>query len=93
MWYFVLLNSSHCGYYGYGVSPVDDSLGVTTWRLYGGVGFMRKKHLGASTSIIECEFDWLCGIKICDGKKNILWIWMYVYRTSAMTTRMVIMTV
>ena len=49
--------------------PVDATLGIIPGRPYGGVGFLWKKGLDANVSIIECEFDWLCGIKICDGKK------------------------
>ena len=64
----MLLNSCHSVYYGFGVSPVDATLGIISGRPYGGVGFLWKKGLDANVSIIECEFDWLCGIKICDGK-------------------------
>ena len=66
----MLLNSCHSDYYGYGVSPVDATLGIISGRPYGGVGFLWKKGLDANVSIIECEFDWLCGIKICDDKKE-----------------------
>ena len=38
-------------------------LGVTSGRPYGGVGFLWKKCLDASVSVIEFVFDWLCGIK------------------------------
>ena len=34
-----MLNSCHRAYLGYGVSPVDASLGVLSGRPYGGVGF------------------------------------------------------
>ena len=64
--------------YGYGVSPVDATLGITSGRPYGGVGFLWKKGLDANVSIIECEFDWLCGIKICDGKKEHVLINVYL---------------
>ena len=47
----MLLNSCHSDYYGYGVSPVDATLGVIAGRPYGGVGFLWKKCLDASSSI------------------------------------------
>ena len=74
----MLLNSCHSDYYGYGVSPVDATLGIISGRPYGGVGFLWKKGLDANVSIIECEFDWLCGIKICDGKKEYVLINVYL---------------
>ena len=49
----VLLNSCH----GYGISPVDAALGVISGRPYGGVGFLWKKCLYASVSVIEFKFD------------------------------------
>ena len=36
----MLLNSCHSEYYGYGVFPVDATLGVISGRPYGGVGFL-----------------------------------------------------
>ena len=74
----MLLNSCHSDYYGYGVSPVDATLGIISGRPYGGVGFLWKKGLDANVSIIECEFDWLCVIKICDGKKEYVLINVYL---------------
>ena len=74
----MLLNSCHSDYYGYGVSPVDATLGIISGRPYGGVGFLWKKGLDANVSMIECEFDWLCGIKICDGKKEYVLINVYL---------------
>ena len=32
----------------------------------------------ASVSVIEFEFDWLCGIKICDGKTEYALINVYL---------------
>ena len=74
----MLLNSCHSDYYGYGVSPVDATLDIISGRPYGGVGFLWKKGLDADVSIIECEFDWLCCIKICDGKKEYILINVYL---------------
>ena len=82
----MLLNSCHSEYYGYGVSPVDATLGVIAGRPYGGVGFLWKKCLDASVSVIEFEFDWLCGIKICDGKKEYALINVYLPYMIVMTT-------
>ena len=54
----MLLNSCHLEYYGYGVSPVDATLGVISGRRpYGGVDFLWKKCLYARVSVIEFKFD------------------------------------
>ena len=74
----MLLNSCHSEYYGYGVSPVDATLGVISGRPYGGFGFLWKKCFDASVSVNEFEFDWLCGIKICDGTKEYVLINVYL---------------
>ena len=66
----VLLNSFNGDCYGYGVSPVDASSGIIRGRPFGGVGFIWKKQLDANIEIIECEFDWLCCIKISDSTKE-----------------------
>ena len=49
----MLLNSCHSEYYGYGVSPVDATLGVIPGRPYGGVGFLWKKCFDASVSVMR----------------------------------------
>ena len=54
--------------YGYGVSPVDASLRIIRGRPHGGVGFIWKKRLESNVSIIECEYDWLCCLKLSDTK-------------------------
>ena len=74
----MLLNSCHSDYYGYGVTPVDATLGIISGRHRGGVGFQWKKGLDANVSIMEYELDWLCGIKICDGKKEYVLINVYL---------------
>ena len=38
----MLLNSCHSVYYGYGVSPVDATLGIISGRPYGGVGSVEQ---------------------------------------------------
>ena len=48
----MLLNSCHLEYYGYGVSPVDATLGVISGRRpYGGVDFLWKKCLYMGDSL------------------------------------------
>ena len=54
--------------YGYGVSPVDASLRIIRGRPNGSVGFIWKKHLESNVSIIECDYDWLCYLKLSDSK-------------------------
>ena len=54
--------------YGYGVSHVDASLRIIRGRPNGVVGFIWKKHLESNVSIIECEYDWLCCLKLSDSK-------------------------
>ena len=77
----ILQNSCHPDFYGHGVSPVDATRGVTvfpvdatgggiTGRPFGGVGFLWKKSLDASISVTESDYDWLCCLEICDGKKE-----------------------
>ena len=61
------LNAIRHNCYGYGVSPTDASFGVIRGRPRGGVGFLWKKHLNKHISIIDCEFDWICGIQINIG--------------------------
>ena len=61
------LNAIRHNCYGYGVSPTDASFGVIRGCPRGGVGFLWKKHLDKHISIIDCEFDWICGIKISIG--------------------------
>ena len=85
----VSLNSCHSDYYGYGVSPVDATLGIIAGRPYGGFGFLWKKCLDANVSIIECEFILLCGINICDGKKD----YVLIYLMNVLTIEMIIVTV
>ena len=79
----VLLNSSHADCYSYGVSLLGASLGVITGRPYGGVGFIWKKHLDANVSIIECEYDWLCVIKISNSKKEYFLLNVYLPKECA----------
>ena len=45
-----MLNTFHRDYLGYGVSPVDASLGVLSGRPYGGVGYCGNKQ---STSMLR----------------------------------------
>ena len=59
-----VLNSFHDNYYGYGVAPVDETLGVIRVRPRDGVGVLWKKHLDGCVSIIESEYDWLCCVRI-----------------------------
>ena len=65
-----LLNSFHDNYYGYGVAPVDETLGVIRGRPRGGVGVLWKKHLDSCVSIIETEYDWLCCIRLTEDMLN-----------------------
>lgn len=65
-----ILNNFRNDCYGYGVSPVDASLGIIRGRPRGGVGFIWKNRLDPLISIIDCDYDWLCGIKICDNRKE-----------------------
>ena len=61
-----VLNSFHDNYYGYGVAPVDETLGVIRGRPRGGGGVLWKKHLDGCVSIIESEYDWLCCVRISE---------------------------
>ena len=65
-----ILNSCNKNAYGYTVSPVDASSGFLNGRPYGGVGFMWKKSIDYSITILELEFDWVCGLKISAHKKR-----------------------
>ena len=62
-----VLNNFHCEYYGYGVSPVDASQGSIRGRPHGGVGFLWKNKLDNHVSIVDCEYDWMCCMKINNG--------------------------
>ena len=62
-----ILNNFHCEDYGYGVSPVDASQGIIRGRPYGGVGFLWKNKLDNHVSIVDCEYDWMCRMKINNG--------------------------
>ena len=61
-----VLNSFHDNFYSYGVAPVDETLGVIRGRPRGGVGVLWNKHLDGCGSIIECEYDWLCCVRISE---------------------------
>ena len=62
-----ILNSFHDNYYGYGVSPVDASLGIISGRPHGGVGFLWKTQLDSNILIVDNEYDWLCCMRINVG--------------------------
>ena len=51
------MNNIHDDIYGYGVSPVDSTKDVLSGRPYGGVGFLWRKSLDLSVSVIETEHD------------------------------------
>ena len=57
---FHILNNSHDGYVGCGVSPVDSSE----------VGFLWKRSLDQRITILDDCYDWLCGTRICSGNKE-----------------------
>ena len=73
-----MLNSCHRDYLGYGVSPVDASLGVLRGRPYGGVGFVWKHAIDEYVSIIDCDYDWLCCIKVSNHSKDFYLLNVYM---------------
>ena len=66
----IMLNSCHRDNLGYVVSPVDASLGVLRGRPYGGVGFVWKHAIDEYVSIIDCDYDWLCCIKVSNHSND-----------------------
>ena len=75
------LNSTRLNCYGYSVVPTDASLGLIRGCPPGGVGFLWKKHIDEHISIIDCDFDWICGIKISNGVNHDYYILINVYLT------------
>ena len=73
-----VLNSCHRAYLGCGVSPVDASLGVLTGRPYGGVGFLWKRAIDKYVTIIDCDYDWLCCIKVSNNSKDFYLLNVYM---------------
>ena len=65
-------------YLGYGFSPVDASLGVLTGRPYGGVGFVWTHAIDEYVSIIDCDYDWLCCIKVSNHSKDFYLLNVYM---------------
>ena len=73
-----ILNNVHDDFYGYGISPVDCTKGVLSGRPYGGVGFLWRKSLDLSISVVETKHDWLGCIKITDCNKVFFLINVYM---------------
>ena len=73
-----VLNSCHRVYLGYGVSPVDASLGVLLGRPYGGVGFLWKRAIDEYVTIIDCDYDWLCCIKVSNNSNDFYLLNVYM---------------
>ena len=72
------LNTCHRDYLGYGVSPVDASLGVLSGRPYGGVGFLWKHAIDEYIKTLDCDYDWLCGIKVSNNGKDFYLLNVYL---------------
>ena len=73
-----ILNTCHCDYVGYGVSPYDASSGVLSGRPYGGVGFMWKNTLDECISVIQTDYDWMYCIQISSANKDMYLINVYL---------------
>ena len=73
-----ILNSCHRDYIGHGVSPYDASSGVLVGRPYGGVGFMWKNSLDECDTIVHCDYDWMCCIKLSSANKDMYIINVYL---------------
>ena len=76
-----ILNSCHRDYIGHGVSPYDASSGVLVGRPYGGVGFMWKNSLDECVTIVNCDYDWMCCIKLSSANKD-MYIINVIYLTN-----------
>ena len=55
---------------------VDASLGVLSGRPYGGVGFLWKRAI--DVTIIDCDYDWLCCIKVSNNSKDFYLLNVYM---------------
>ena len=73
-----ILNTCHCDYVGYGVSPYDASAGVLSGRPYGGVGFTWKSTLDECIYVIQTDYDWTCCIQISSANKDMYVINVYL---------------
>ena len=73
-----ILNSCHHDYTGHAVSPYDASSGVLLGRPYGGVGLMWKNSLDERVTIVHCDYDWVCCIKIASANKDMYIINVYL---------------
>ena len=65
-----ILNTAHNDYVGFGVSPTDASRGVIHGRPSGGVGFMWKRSIDRYITVLDSEFDWLCGVRISSQNRE-----------------------
>ena len=74
-----ILNSCHHDYTGHVVSPYDASSGVLLGRPYGGVSFMWKNSLDECVTILPCDYDWMCCIKISSANKDMYIINVRMY--------------
>ena len=73
-----ILNSCHHDYTGHAVSPYDASSGVLLGRPYGGVGFMWKNSLDECVTIVHCDDDWMCCIRISSANKDMYIVNVYL---------------
>ena len=73
-----MLNSCHRHYLGYGVSPVEASLGVLLGRPNGGVCFLWKRAIDEYVTIIDCDYDWLCYIKVINYSRDFYMLNVYM---------------
>ena len=82
-----ILNSCHHDYTGHAVSPYDASSGVDYWVGHnGGVGFMWKNSLDECVTIVHCDYDWMCCIKISSANKDMYIINVYITNVRIITT-------
>ena len=65
-----ILNNNHPEFYGHAVYPGDASLGIISGRPYGGVGCMWRKSIDSSITILPLDYDWICGMNICDASRE-----------------------
>lgn len=61
-----------------GVSPMDTSTGMISGRPWGGVALLWNKKIFNNVTIVQCDNNRVCGIKVVIGQRSFLVFSVYM---------------